>query len=114
MVSNIKSLSNPDKDEEFYGKHFIIQGKLENIEEIKNVPESLKNIKSNYLKSNRDKYLSAKLVDDTGSVDIFVQSTSLNVEELSKKRNHNVVLLYYENTPILVVRFSPLINKSEE
>lgn len=114
VVSNIKSLSNPDKDEEFYGKHFIIQGKLENIEEIKTVPESLKNIKSNHLKSNRDKYLSAKLVDDTGSVDVFVQSTSLNVKELSKKRNHNVVLLYYKNIPILVVRFSPLINKSEE
>ena len=73
------------------------------------MPDSLKNtISSRFLKPNRDKYLRAKLVDDTGSIDVFLQTTSLNAEELSKERNNNVVMFYYEHNPFFVVRFSPL------
>ncbi|MDD4781844.1 MAG: hypothetical protein PHT02_14740, partial [Tissierellia bacterium] len=57
---------------------------------------------------NKDKYLSAKLVDNTGSVDVLLQMTSLKPNQLSMERNHNVVALYNNNEPVYVVRFSTL------
>ncbi len=108
-VIGIKKFDSSISEGGLYSEHFVIQGHLEDINEIKTVPELLKNtISSQFLKPNRDKYLSAKLVDDTGSVDVFLQATSLNANELSMERNHNVVLLYYEHNPFFVVRFSPL------
>lgn len=108
-VAEILEFDQPDDEKEFYSWRFSLNGNFESIKEIKNVPESLKNLNSKYLKPNRDKYLMAKLIDDTGSVDVFLQTTSLNVQELSMKRNHNIVLLYYENNPILIVLNSSLI-----
>ncbi len=75
-----------------------------------NVPESLKNINSNFIKANKDKYLSAKLVDNTGAIDVFLQATSLNNKELGIERKHNVVLFFYENTLVIVVRYSILLD----
>ncbi|WP_313340452.1 hypothetical protein [Sedimentibacter sp.] len=89
-------------------KHFVIKGHLKNIKENKVVPEKLADIESNYLMPNRDKYLSAKLVDSTGSIDVFLQMTSLKPNELSKDRNHNVVILYNDGEPIYIVRSSTL------
>lgn len=106
----------PVKEEDFYLRHFVVQGYLEDVEDLKTVPETLKSLKVTrpyYFKPNKDKYLSAKLIDETGSMDVFVQSTSLNKEELGKERNHNVVLYYHDKeTPIFVIRFSPLADKS--
>lgn len=109
-VEDLKNFKISTSEEKFYGDHFVVKGHLENIKEMKNVPNSLRNIVSSlFLKFNRDKYLAATLTDDTGSVDVFLQTTSLNKEELSKKRNHNVVLFDYENSPVRIVRFSTLI-----
>ncbi len=89
-------------------KHFVVKGHIKNIKENKVAPDQLANIDSNYLMPNRDKYLSAKLVDDTGSVDVFLQMTSLNDNQLSMERNHNVVIYYNKNEPVYVVRLSTL------
>ncbi|WP_312811263.1 hypothetical protein [Sedimentibacter sp.] len=89
-------------------KHFVIKGHLKNIKENKIIPEKLADIESNYLMPNKEKYLSAKLVDDTGSIDVFLQMTSLKPNELSKDRNHDVVILYSNGEPIYVVRSSTL------
>ncbi|MPM29037.1 hypothetical protein SDC9_75576 [bioreactor metagenome] len=67
------------------------------------MPEPLINVKSNYLKPNKDKYMNARLVDETGSIDVFVEMTSLENKELNIKRSHNVVMLY-NNEFIYVVR----------
>jgi len=108
-VEGLKKYTPPVNEEDFHGEHFTVSGHLEDIKKIKAVPDSLKNtISSRFLKPNRDKYLSAKLVDDTGSIDVFLQTTSLNAEELSKERNNNVVMFYYEHNPFFVIRFSPL------
>jgi len=93
-----------DKDMDIILKHFSIHGSLEDIKENKKISESLININSNNLKPNKDKYLNAKLVDDTGSIDVFLQMTSLNKEELSLKRNYNVVMFYNNNEFVYVVR----------
>lgn len=93
-------------------KHFVVKGHIKNIKENKVAPDQLANIDSNYLIPNRDKYLSAKLVDDTGSVDVFLQMTSLNDNQLSMERNHNVVIYYNKNEPVYVVRLSTLDTKN--
>ncbi len=108
-VEELKEHTPTVNEEDYHGEYFVIRGHLEDIKKIHVVPDSLKNTISNqFLKPNKDKYLSAKLVDDTGSIDVFLQTTSLNAEELSKDRNHNAVLFYYEQNPFFVIRFSPL------
>lgn len=109
-VEGLKKYTPPVNKEDFHGEHFVIRGHLEDIKKNKTVPDSLQNtISSQFLIPNKDKYQSAKLVDDTGSIDVFLQTTSLNAEELSKDdRNHNIVLFYYEQNPFFVIRFSPL------
>jgi len=98
----------PDENKSDIVKHFVIKGHLKNIKENKIIPEKLADIESNYLMPNREKYLSAKLVDDTGSIDVFLQMTSLKPNELNKDRNHDVVILYNNGEPIYVVRSSTL------
>jgi len=108
-VDGLKKYKPPVDEADFYGEHFVIRGHLQDIKENKDVPDSLKNtVSSRFLKPNNDMYLSAKLVDNTGSVYVFLQTTSLNSDELSMERDRNVFLFYYEHNPILVVRFSPL------
>lgn len=108
MVSAAKADIPSEKNMYIFSKHFIIKGQLKNIKENKKAPEQLVNINSNYLMPNKDKYLSAKLVDSTGSADVFLQMTSLNSNQLSMERNHNVVILYNNSESVYVVRFSTL------
>lgn len=110
-VANMKENVPPVNDEDIFSEHFVIHGHLEDIKKIKVVPETLKNINSRFLMPNRDKYLSAKLVDGTGSIDVYLQMTSLNSNELYQERNHNVTLLYYNNEPLYVVRSSVLYSE---
>lgn len=102
-----------ENDMDIFSGHFEIYGSLENIKENKSAFETLKSINSSYLIPNKDKYLSAKLLDNTGSVDVFLEMTSLNKNELSLKRNHSIVMLYNNNKPIYVVRFSALYSEEE-
>lgn len=108
MLEDAKKDIPPENELDTFSNHFVLNGQLKNIKENKNVPKQLANINSNYLMPNKDKYLSAKLVDDTGSVDVFLQITSLNTDQLSMERNHNVVILYNNNEPVYVVRLSTL------
>jgi hypothetical protein len=98
-----KKYAAPVNDIDIFSKHFVVHGRLEDIKENKKVPEPLFNIKSNFLKPNKDKYLNAKLVDETGSIDVFVEMTSLNNKELSIKRSHNVVILFNNNNKLIYV-----------
>jgi len=93
---------------DYFTKHFAIKGYLKNIKENKNVPEELINPISSYFIPNKDKYLSAVLFDATGSVDVFVEMTSLSKDELSAEREHNIVMFYNNGEPVYVVRFSIL------
>lgn len=106
-VSEMSEIKYPD-DEEMAAKIYIVRGHLENIKEIKTVPESLINIHATFTVPNKDKYLSAKLVDDTGSISVFVQTTSLSKNELKMEREHQVIMTYYENSPVLIVINSAL------
>lgn len=98
-----KEYAAPFNDMDIFSKHFVVCGNLEDIKENKKVPESLIDIESNFLKPNKDKYMNAKLVDDTGSIDVFVEMTSLNNIELSNKRSHNVVMLFNNNNELIYV-----------
>lgn len=89
-------------------EHFVIYGKLEDIKENKVAPEALNAIDSRFLIPNKDKYLNARLVDDTGSIDVFVEMTSLKNDELNMKRSHNITAFYHNNEPVYVVSLSVL------
>lgn len=93
---------------DYFTKHFAIKGYLKNIKENKSVPEELINPISSYFIPNKDKYLSAVLFDATGSVDVFVEMTSLSKDELNAEREHNIVMFYNNGEPVYVVRFSIL------
>ncbi|WP_313165486.1 M56 family metallopeptidase [Sedimentibacter sp.] len=93
---------------DYFTKHFAIKGYLKNIKENKSVPEELINPISSYFIPNKDKYLSAVLFDATGSVDVFVEMTSLSKDELNAEREHNIVMFYNNGKPVYVVRFSIL------
>lgn len=108
MKETVKEDIPVENESNIVSQHFVIKGQLKNIKENKKVPAALININSNYLMPNKDKYLSAKLVDNTGSVDVLLQMTSLKPNQLSMERNHNVVVLYNNNEPVYVVRFSTL------
>jgi len=89
-------------------KHFEINGHLKNIKVNKAVPEKLTNMESRYLVPNKETYLNARLVDNTGGIDVFLQMTSLNKDELGKERIYNVVVLYNDGEPLYVVRSSTI------
>jgi hypothetical protein len=89
-------------------EHFVIYGQLEDIKENKVAPEALNAIDSRFLIPNKDKYLNARLFDDTGSIDVFVEMTSLNNDELKMKRSHNITVFYHNNEPVYVISLSVL------
>jgi hypothetical protein len=101
-VSEIIKFEHPE-DKEFAMNYFLIKGSLKDVRKIKEVPESLKNSNRSFIMPNKDKYLSAKLFDDTGSIDVFLQSTSLNNNELKLEREHYAIMFYYENNPVLII-----------
>lgn len=91
-------------------KHFIVNGRLENITELKTVPEALIHMGKSYVIPNKDKYLSATLIDEAGSLNVILQPTSLKANELRVERAHQVILFYYKGNLVYVVWNSALIN----
>lgn len=106
-ISEMLDFEYPD-DGGLFARYFIVRGHIKDIKEIKTVPMSLQSIDTRYTKPNKDKYLSGKLIDDTGSIDIFLQTTSLDKNELKLEREHQVMMYHYENNPIFIVINSAL------
>lgn len=102
-VSDVKDIdSNDDK------YRLVVQGHLENIREMKAIPEELDVISNYYdLPPFEGDYYTAKLVDDTDSIDVYLLSTSLTPKELKSDRNHHINYLCKERISIIVS--SPLI-----
>lgn len=106
-ISELLNYEHPDEKEPIT-KYFIATGYLDDIKEIKTIPDSLRNSNNRFVIPNKDKYLSAKLIDNTGSMDVFVEPTSLNTNELKMEREHNVIMFYYENNSVFIVINSAL------
>lgn len=82
-ISELTSLKIRDVDSI---KGVIVKGYLEDIHELKDN----KIIPKNKLLSYNETFLSALLVDDTGSIPVILRSTSLNKEELGEVRKHYI------------------------
>lgn len=95
-VSNISDETSRDK------VLFITEGKIKDIQAIKDDDIRL-NILSEYrsTKLHRDDYLSAKLVDDTGSIDVILVNRSLMKFELTKKRTHYIDYYGLDKLPVI-------------
>lgn len=85
---------------------YVTTAKLDKIKKLKTIPESLEKINSSLIKQNKENYLKAKLVDKTGEVDVFIQPTSLNNQELGEEREHSLILFNYEDKPVIIVCYS--------
>lgn len=85
----------------------IVQGHLEDIRELKNIPKNLQESLTHH--AHKDDYFTAKLVDDTGSMDVFILTTSLNSRELGQDRSHHIN--YYTKDKLSVINLSPLNEK---
>lgn len=105
-VADILNQSENMVNEELPFKLFTTTGRLYKINGLKTIPESLEKIDSSLLKPNKESYLKAKLVDETGEVDVFIQPTSLNDKELEEEREHSLILFSYEDNPVIVVCYS--------
>lgn len=112
-VTDLKKTAKTINDTDNPTEHFVVYGQLEDIKENKVVPEILNTIDSRFLIPNKDKYLNAKLVDNTGSIDVFLEMTSLNPDELNIKRNHNVTMFYHNNELVYVVSLSVLYTEEQ-
>lgn len=108
VITSAKEYVFDENEIDIFTKHFIVKGQLKNIKENKHAPKQLVNIDSDYLMPNKEKYLSAKLVDETGSLDVFLQMTSLDNKQLGMERYHRIVMFYDNDEPIYVVRLSTL------
>ncbi len=86
--------------------YFAIHGHIDDIKEIKTIPDTLQNM--DIIIPDTDKYLVGKLADDTGSIDVFLQPTSLNKNELMAEREHIIAIVYHEDNPVLIVLSSAL------
>lgn len=93
-------------NEESHFKLFETTGKLDKIKGLKTIPESLEKIDSSLLKQNKESYLKAKLIDETGEADVFIQPTSLNNQELGEEREHSLILFNYEDNQVIIVCYS--------
>ncbi len=94
--------------DESTAKYIRATGHLEDIKEAETPPVLPKILYSSTLDLNAKEFLSAKLVDDTGSVDVFVQKTSMIDSELNMERQHDILLYLDQGKPVYVVHLSAL------
>lgn len=80
----------------------IVQGHLKDVRKLKKVPETLQEVLTHH--PHKDDYFTAKLVDETGSIDVYAITTSLNSSELRQNRNHHIS--YYPKEKLVVINFS--------
>jgi hypothetical protein len=127
ILSNARLLKSPDQNEPVYEPGtiagvrdsmqetedqkrltagFIIKGRLLDIAQRENMPESFVIGENDYLLPDQKGYLSAELADDTGSIEVFIKPTLLSFEELSREREH-FILVFYTEEPFAVILFSP-------
>ena len=106
-VSSIKDMESLEEKQDIKISRFIVRGYLKDIHKTAGLPDSFKMMSDNYLPPNKEGYLSATLVDDTGSIEVFLRPTSLNEDELNKERDH-YVYFYNVKEPFCVVQLSVL------
>lgn len=86
-VSDIIALNPENEDTNLC---LTVQGRLENIRE--EIPENFKTLPNTDIPPFKNDFVTATLIDDTGSIRVLLRTTSLNSEELAQDRNH---LIYY-------------------
>lgn len=99
-ISEIISMSDDDTD---FIKGVMVEGHLKNIKKLKK-SELYKVIPKSEFISYNETFLTAELVDDTGSIPVVLRSTSLNKEELGEVRKH--YMYYFSSNNACIINFS--------
>lgn len=102
-VSDIVSMNEEDVDST---KGIIVKGHLENIRKLKDdeLPSTI--FPNSKAVPYKEDYLSANLVDETGSIQVVLPASSLNEEELGQVRTHHGY--YFGKDNIYVIALSVL------
>lgn len=102
-VSNIISMNEEDSD---FVRGVIIKGHLEDIRKLKSdeLPSTI--FPNSKAVPYKEDYLSAKLVDNTGSVQVILRTSSLNKDELRQTRKHYGY--YFGKDNVCVINLSVL------
>lgn len=102
-VSDIISMNEEDND---LVRGIIIKGHLENISKFNDneLPSTI--FPNSKAVPYKEDYLSAKLVDETGSIQVVLRASSLNEEELGQVRTHHGY--YFGKDNIYVIALSVL------
>lgn len=71
--------------------YYLIESRLKDIKEIRTIPEGLSSFTNRFVRLDKEDYLSAKLEDDTGSVNVYIQPSTFTIDELEKIRNNIII-----------------------
>lgn len=89
-------------------QYFVVRGCLNDFYKPKTVQKFLTMTPTEYPLSNKENYLTGRLVDNSGSMEVCLQPTSLTAKELKQERTHYLIRLCYEEKTFYVVLLSVL------
>lgn len=88
---------------------FIVRGSIDDIVKPKSRPRSLKLATFDF-NSEKEGFIRGTLKDSTGSMEIYIQPTSLTDKELEQERNHYIMRISLGEDHIYALSYSTLVN----
>ena len=107
-IIKIEQASNIDSNQDAY---FVVKGHLENIRKPANISEPFKSASNTFISYNKNGYLIADLVDETGSMEIYLSPTAFNNSDLKQTRSHYIYYNSNDVNPFALIRYSVLGNE---
>ncbi len=89
--------------------YYFIESRLKDIKKTRTIPEGLNSFTNNFINLDKEDYLSAKLEDDTGSINAYIQPSSFTIEELAKTRNNRVISIKIGSEQFYIVNVGEAI-----
>lgn len=107
-VSNIKELTNTKNSQDNQESYFVIKGSLKKIRKPTDISEPFKSISNNFISYKKSGYLIADLVDETGSIEVYLSPSAFNKDDLNKTRNHYIYYHHNKENSFALIRYSVL------
>ncbi|WP_312815661.1 hypothetical protein [Sedimentibacter sp.] len=89
--------------------YYLTESRLKDIKETKIISEGLSSFTNMFVNLDKKDYLSAKLEDDTGSVNVYIQPSTFTIEELEKTRNNKVISVKTGSEQFYIVNVGEII-----
>ena len=89
--------------------YYLTESRLKDIKETKTILKGLSSFTNMFVNLDKEDYLSAKLEDDTGSVNVYIQPSTFTIEELEKTRNNKVISVKTGSEQFYIVNVGEII-----